>query len=167
MDCPNHPGIPATGQCAHCGKELCQNCLVTIDGNQYCADCQADAVQPSIPATQPPAAPPPSAVPPPIVQAPFVQPQMMMKQPCKEADTALILAIVGFLCCVILQPFAIVQALKAKKMIEANPALEGAGKAQAALILAIVGLCLWALGIIFYVIALALFLTSHGTMMPH
>jgi hypothetical protein len=43
---------------------------------------------------------------------------------------------------------AIVKANKAKKMIALNPQLTGSGKAQAAMIIAIVALALWVLGIV-------------------
>ena len=63
--------------------------------------------------------------------------------PCKEANEALTYSIVGIFCLgIILEPIAISKALKAKKMIEMNPQLAGAGKATAALIIGIVGLIL-------------------------
>jgi hypothetical protein len=66
-----------------------------------------------------------------------------------EAGEALTYAIIGLFCFgIILEPLAISKALKAKKMIELNPNLYGAGKAQAALIIACIGLGLWVLGII-------------------
>jgi hypothetical protein len=70
--------------------------------------------------------------------------------PCKEADEALKYAIIGIFCFgIILEPIAISKALKAKKMLSLNPRLTGSGKAQAALIIGIVGLVLWALGMVF------------------
>jgi hypothetical protein len=69
--------------------------------------------------------------------------------PCKEAGSALTYAIVGLFCFgIILEPIAISKALKARKMMEANPSLTGSGKAGAALVIAIVGLVLWVLGMI-------------------
>jgi hypothetical protein len=69
--------------------------------------------------------------------------------PCKEAGEALTLSIIGLFCFgIILEPLALSKALKAKKMMELNPNLEGAGKAQAALIISSIGLGLWVLGII-------------------
>jgi hypothetical protein len=69
--------------------------------------------------------------------------------PCKQADEALKYAIIGIFCFgIILEPMAISRALKAKKMIEANPRLTGSGKATAALIIGIVALILWVLGLI-------------------
>ena len=68
---------------------------------------------------------------------------------CKEAGSALTYAIVGLFCLgIILEPIAISKALKARKMMELNPRLTGSGKANAALMIAIVGLVLWVLGII-------------------
>ena len=69
--------------------------------------------------------------------------------PCKLAGEALTYAIVGLFCFgIILEPIAIIKANKAKKMMAANPALTGSGKATAALTIAIIGLVLWVLGII-------------------
>jgi len=69
--------------------------------------------------------------------------------PCKEANEALIYAIVGLFCCgIILEPIAISKAMNAKKMMALNPRLSGSGKATAALIIAIVGLVLWVLSLI-------------------
>ena len=69
--------------------------------------------------------------------------------PCKEANDALKYAIIGIFCFgIILEPIAIAKALKAKKMMAANPRLTGSGKATAALIIAIVGLVLWVLGLV-------------------
>lgn len=69
--------------------------------------------------------------------------------PCKEAGTALTYAIIGIFCFgIILEPIAISKALKAKKIMELNPRLTGSGKANAALVIAIVGLVLWVIGMI-------------------
>lgn len=69
--------------------------------------------------------------------------------PCKEANEALTYAIIGIFCFgIILEPIALSKAMKAKKMIAANPRLTGSGKATAATIIGIVGLVLWVLGII-------------------
>lgn len=68
--------------------------------------------------------------------------------PCKEAGEALKYAIIGIFCFgIILEPIAISKALKAKKMMAANPRLTGSGKATAALVIGIVALILWVLGL--------------------
>lgn len=68
--------------------------------------------------------------------------------PCKEAGEALTYAIIGIFCFgIILEPIAIYKALKAKKMIAANPRLTGSGKATAALIIAVVALGLWVISV--------------------
>ena len=75
--------------------------------------------------------------------------------PCKEAKDALMYSIIGIFCIgIILEPIAIMKALKAKKMIAMNPRLTGSGKATAALIIACVGLLLWVLGIIVRIAAI-------------
>jgi hypothetical protein len=124
MDCINHPGVAAVANCAHCGQPFCNSCLVPIQGMPYCGNCKSVAVS----------------------GTPMVEAAMM---PCKEADDALKYAIIGLFCFgIILEPIAIVKANQAKKMLALNPRLTGSGKAQAAMIIAIVGLALWVLGLI-------------------
>jgi tetratricopeptide (TPR) repeat protein len=68
----------------------------------------------------------------------------MAPQDSKDANTALILAIVSIFCCgIILAPIAIVKANAAKRTIAENPGMTGEGKAQAALIIAIISLLLF------------------------
>jgi len=124
MTCKNHPTIEAVERCAGCAEPFCSNCLVEIHGQKYCGSCKIMAIKGQ-----------------PVVEAATI--------PCKEAGEALKFAIIGIFCFgIILEPMAIVKALKAKKMIEMNPQLTGSGKATAALIIAIVGLILWVLGIV-------------------
>jgi hypothetical protein len=60
--------------------------------------------------------------------------------PCKEANTAMIWGIVSLFCLgVILGPVAIIQSMKAKELMNANPRLTGSGKATTGLILGIIG----------------------------
>lgn len=67
--------------------------------------------------------------------------------PCKEATEALTYAIVGIFCCgIILEPYALMKAREAKRIIEMNPQMTGSGKATAATVIAIVGLIFWLLG---------------------
>jgi len=69
--------------------------------------------------------------------------------PCKEAGDALTYAIISLFCFgIILGPIAISKAMKAKKMMNLNPNLTGSGKANAALVIGIVGLLLWLIGIV-------------------
>jgi hypothetical protein len=70
-------------------------------------------------------------------------------QPCAEANEALKYAIIGIFCFgIILEPIAISKAMKAKKMMAANPNLTGSGKANAAIAIGIIGLVLWVLGMV-------------------
>ncbi len=118
MQCKNHPDVAALDRCAGCAEPFCSNCLVDIQGQNYCGSCKVMAVSGQ-----------------PMVEEATI--------PCKEANEALTYAIIGIFCFgIILEPIAIVKALKAKKMIEANPRLTGSGKATAALIIAIVLLIL-------------------------
>ena len=124
MNCKNHPTIGAVDRCAGCAEPFCPNCLVDIHGQKYCGSCKIMAIKGQ-----------------PIMEE--------ATYPCPEAAEALKYAIIGIFCFgIILEPMAISKALKAKKMIEMNPQLTGSGKANAALIIAIVGLILWVLGII-------------------
>ncbi len=124
MQCKNHPNVPAVDRCAGCAEPFCADCLVELQGKKYCGSCKVMAVQGQ-----------------PIVEEATL--------PCKQASEALKYAIIGIFCFgIILEPIAISRALKAKKMMEANPRLTGSGKANAALIIGIVALILWVIGII-------------------
>lgn len=124
MQCKNHPNVAAVDRCAGCAEPFCGNCLVDIQGQKYCGSCKVMAVKGQ-----------------PVIEAATI--------PCKEAGEALMYSIVGLFCFgIILEPVAISKALKAKKMIAANPRLTGSGKATAGLIIGIVGLILWVLGMI-------------------
>lgn len=78
--------------------------------------------------------------------------QPMVEQATVENETAkdaLKYALIGLICFgIILEPIAITKALRAKKEIAADPRQTGEGKANAALIIAIIGLGLWVLGMI-------------------
>lgn len=125
QECKNHPGVNAVNRCTGCAEPFCENCLVTIHGQPYCGSCKVMAIQGL----------------PPIGVGP--------RRPCKEAGEALTYAIIGLFCCgIVFEPLAIGKALEAKRKIAANPQLTGAGKAQAALVVAIIALVLWGLGIL-------------------
>ena len=125
MQCKNHPEVPAADRCAGCAESFCNDCLVELQGQKYCASCKSLALRGATP----------------IVEEATI--------PCKEAKDALTYSIVGIFCFgIILEPIAISKALKAKKMIAMNPRLTGSGKATAALIIGIVALVLWVLGMI-------------------
>ncbi len=125
MECRNHPGTQAVDRCAACAETFCPSCLVDIQGQKYCGSCKVVAMQ----------------------QGGGVAAVAMV--PCEEANSALKYAIIGIFCFgIILEPIAISKALKAKKMMEQNPQLAGSGKANAALIIAIIALGLWVLGMI-------------------
>lgn len=132
MQCKNHPTVAAVDRCAGCAEPFCGDCLVDINGQKYCASCKQMALK----------------------AAPQLAEEATI--PCKEAGEALTYAIVGLFCLgIILEPVALSKASKARKMIAANPRLTGSGKVTAATIIAIVGLTLWALGLIVRFSALA------------
>ncbi len=110
MNCKKHPAVVAKVACAACAEPFCESCLVEVKGQKYCAECKTAVIK---------GAGPESTV-------------------CKEAKDALTYAIVGLFCFgIILGPVAISKAVKAKKLIQENPRLEGAGKATAAIIIGI------------------------------
>lgn len=133
MQCKNHPIVAAADRCAGCAESFCSNCLVEIQGQKYCGACKTLALRGGLPQ---------------IAEEATI--------PCKEAGEALTYSIVGIFCFgIILEPIAIVKALKAKKMIQMNPRLTGSGKCTAALIIASVALLLWVLGVIAKIAAAA------------
>lgn len=125
MECRNHPSLPAVDRCAGCMESFCANCLVMVRGRKYCSSCKVMA----------------------FGSRPMVFEQAT--EPCKEAGEALKYAIIGLFCFgIILEPIAILKAVQARRLINANPNLTGSGKATAALIIGFVGLALWVLGIV-------------------
>jgi hypothetical protein len=125
MQCKNHPETAAIERCTGCAEPFCGDCLVEIHGQKYCGSCKVLALKGE-----------------PVVE---VEPTI----PCKEANEALICAIVGIFCIgIILGPVAISKAAKARKMITADPRLQGAGKATAATIIGVLVIILWIIGIV-------------------
>lgn len=52
MNCANHPETTATSFCVNCGKALCTDCTIQVDGKSYCQQClQEGALQPDLPST--------------------------------------------------------------------------------------------------------------------
>lgn len=123
MQCKNHSEIPAVDRCVGCAEPFCGDCLVEVSGQRYCGSCKVLVLQGR---------------------------QIIFEEgtvPCKEANEALTMAIVGLCCCgLILGPMAILKAGKAREMIAADPRLTGSGKATAAIVIGIVALVLWAIG---------------------
>lgn len=127
MECRNHPGTVAADRCAGCMEPFCSSCLVSVRGRKYCGSCKVMAVGSAGPT------------------AVFEQ----ATERCPEADEALKYAIIGLFCFgIILEPIAISKAMKAKRAIAMNPNLIGSGKANVAMVIAIIGLALWVVGII-------------------
>ena len=109
MPCKNHPESSAAAHCAGCAESFCENCLVEIQGENYCASCKVLALKGRTIA--------------------FEEGTV----PCKEAGEALTFAIISIFCFgIILGPVAIVKAHKAKQLIDADPQLTGRGKAATA-----------------------------------
>jgi Tfp pilus assembly protein PilE len=45
MQCTNHGDRPATAVCNHCGKNICSECLIVANGENYCKTCMASKVE--------------------------------------------------------------------------------------------------------------------------
>ena len=121
--CQTHPTIAAIDRCAGCAEPFCANCVVELYGQRYCGSCKVMALK--------------------------GQPMPEIGSiPCKEATTALVLAIVSLF--VLFCPFvgaimagtALAQAHKASQMFAADPRLTGKERMRAARIIAIVAIIL-------------------------
>jgi uncharacterized RDD family membrane protein YckC len=45
MPCTNHPDVvEGVYACARCGRTYCNDCLVTIQGRRYCAQCKGEQI---------------------------------------------------------------------------------------------------------------------------
>lgn len=44
MKCSNHPAVDATASCERCGRALCEECRVEINGRFWCTECLRVAV---------------------------------------------------------------------------------------------------------------------------
>jgi hypothetical protein len=124
-NCLKHPQAVAKGTCAVCAESFCGQCLVPVKGQMYCSECKTQAIGGKVVAGGATRGEPP------------------------EAGEALKYAIIGIFCCgIILGPIAISKAMAAKRAIEANPGMEGSGKATAALVIGIIVTVLNVLGLI-------------------
>lgn len=45
MQCTKHPDKEATGTCTYCGKFFCEDCLVDVNGRNYCRDHVGKAIE--------------------------------------------------------------------------------------------------------------------------
>ena len=129
---PDQPGVPAPGGPGQPGYGYPPpGPAYTGPGVPY---------PPSYPG-YPPAGYPPAGYP---MHAPPEHPQ---------AVTAMVLGILGLVCCGLASPFAIWTGRKAMKEIDASGGwMRGRGQAQAGFIMGIIGTVLWVLGILFYVV---------------
>lgn len=46
MQCYNHPQRGAVSLCAYCGKAICSECSVDVEGKTYCQDCLSRGLLP-------------------------------------------------------------------------------------------------------------------------
>lgn len=119
-------------RCAGCMEPFCSNCLVTVSGRSYCGACKVSALREGTMGFD------------------------GVVYESQEANEALKYALIGFLCLgPILEPIAIIKALRAKKEIAANPNLTGSGKATAALVIGIILSSLYALYFAIIIIGIA------------
>jgi hypothetical protein len=123
MNCKTHATIAAQDRCAGCAEPFCENCLVEVRGQRYCNSCKIMAID--------------------------GPPEVDGTTPCAEASEALKYAIISFFCCgLILGPMAVSKGLAARRAIQEDPNLTGAGKANVAIMLGVVALVLWLLNTI-------------------
>ena len=109
--CVNHPDVMETQPCADCKKSFCKDCLVELQGAQYCGSCKLK----------------------------FVRTLQKKTAGFKLPREALTYSIVGIICFgFILEPIAFFKALKALRLIKNDPKLPGRGTAIAALIISII-----------------------------
>lgn len=179
MECQNHPLITASGNCASCGKPFCQLCLISHNGEEICERCKAALPQKPLhswdekekaPLAEPEAVTPvsvaadiqhalilePDIAPPPLDLRSKESYQNIgsgkpAKVSCKEADTALVLSVLGIFCCCgfLTGPLAIYFSRQATEKIRQNPHLAGKEKADAAMIIGVISIIQIILIIIF------------------
>lgn len=119
MECRNHSGVPAAERCTGCAEGFCNECLVEVAGQKYCASCKVMAVK----------------GPPPVQEG---------DKPCETAGKALTYSILAFFCFgIIFGPIAVSKAVEAKKEIRQNPELAGLAKANVAMLLGIAAVFFW------------------------
>lgn len=124
MQCKNHADVSALGQCVVCAEPFCPSCLVEMEGQNYCGTCKFLAIK---------GRPLPEVV----------------TIPCVEAREALAYSIFGVFCFgIIIEPIAILKAIRAKNNIAADPRLTGSGKVIAASIISVICLLLTLLGMV-------------------
>lgn len=126
MNCKNHEAEEAVDRCVGCAEAFCPYCLVTVQGQKYCAACKVM-----------------------VVKGPPVMTIAEGEEPCEEANEALKYGLISLFCLgFITGPMAISKALEAKKQIKADPDLGGTAKANAGLLFGTVGLIIWVVGLI-------------------
>ena len=125
MQCKNHADVTAVDRCAGCAEPFCPDCLVEVLGQKYCGSCKVMAIKGQ----------------PVVDEEPTI--------PCPLAKEALTYAIVSIFCLgIFLAPAALVKASKAKKLLAADPRLQGSGKITAAIAIAWCVIGLWIVGIL-------------------
>lgn len=70
VTCHVHPEREAHALCVNCGRPACQDCAVTLRGQEWCRTCVEERLLPPASAPAPPPAPAPSAPVPPAPSAP-------------------------------------------------------------------------------------------------
>ena len=121
--CQTHPTVAAVDRCAGCAEPFCANCLVELYGAHYCGSCKVMALKGQ-----------------PLPEIGTVS--------CKEATTALVMAIISLfvLFCpivgAILAGSSLAQAHKAAQLFNIDPRLTGKERVRAARIIGIIALIL-------------------------
>ncbi len=142
MECTNHPETEAVDRCVGCAEGFCENCLVKLHDETYCGQCKYVVI------TDPLAFADRIAC---HEETDFAVKYSLPDIPevCEEANEALKYSLIGIFCFgILLEPFAISKALRAREKIRGNPQLPGEGKATAALIIGFTVIVLWLLGLV-------------------
>lgn len=134
VNCTNHLNVPAAARCSGCAEPFCENCLVDIQGERYCASCKTLGLANPTSVTAYPAG---------GLGGGYVG----GGGTCTEARDALIYGILGLFCCgPIFGTLAIVKANQARRIMASDPSLSGSGMATFGLVLGIidiVAVCFW------------------------
>jgi hypothetical protein len=163
---PNQPGIPSAGSPDQAGPAGYGYPPPSYPGagNLYPPPPSYSGADNPYPAPYPNPAPYPSGYPAPPSGYPGYPPAGYPTPDHPRAATAMILGILGLVCCGLASPFAVWTGRKAIRDIDASGGLIGGrGQAQAGFVLGIIGTALWVLLVALYAIAAVAAVSTSGT----
>lgn len=116
MRCKHHPDIRTDELCDLCAQPICSDCITEVHETRHCPECYMRVSQ--VPGTGPTV--------------------------CHEAKSALMFAILSLFCAgQFLGPIAIYKGIKARKRIILDSTITGEGRANAAILIGVIGFCFW------------------------